>query len=68
MLWSGSQNSRILGLCCFQICLALAVPLRKKLAPLDARIFHLPSVVINLMTPFSHLYSLELPAKTKRPY
>ena len=36
---------------------------RKKLAPLDARIFHLPSVVINLMTLFSHLCSSVLPVR-----
>ena len=36
------------GLCCCQTCLVLAVPLRKKLAPLNVRIFHLPSVVMEL--------------------
>ena len=42
---------KILWFCCHPTCLALAVPLRKKFAPVDNRIFHLPSVVINLIEP-----------------
>ena len=41
-------NSSFLGLCCHPRCHAQAIPLRKLLAPINARIFHLPSVVINL--------------------
>ena len=33
-------NSRFLGLCCHPRCHAQAIPLRKLLAPINARIFH----------------------------
>ena len=42
------QNSRFLGLCCHPTWYTLAVPLQKMLAPFNARIYHLSSVVNNL--------------------
>ena len=45
------MDSRIFGLCCNPRCLALAVPLRKKFASLDTRIFHRQSVVIYVKEP-----------------
>ena len=60
MLWSGYQNSRILGLCCCQTCVVLALPLLKKLAPLDVRIFHLLSVVMELtISSWSHSFNID---------
>ena len=60
ILWSGLQNSRFLGLCFHPRCHAQAIPLRKLLAPINARIFHLSSVVINLNdTPGDNEHSRE---------
>ena len=56
MLWSGFAELEV-GSCGCQAYLVPSVPLRKKFTPLDARIFHLPSVVIYL----SHAFQYEPP-------